>query len=98
MPTFHGGVAIIDGGGNTGSTAKAPFVSQTAIRFTQSLDRADAEPGSVNLKEMESHYEQIRVSLRRTSEDLPPSEWQRLEDELNDALNAAQFTAFAGVI
>jgi glycine/D-amino acid oxidase-like deaminating enzyme len=94
IPTTLGGITIIDGGGNTGSTTKAPFVSQTAIRFTQALDAADAKPDDLNLQDLQTRYEQIRASLRRTREELPSSQWQRLENELNDAVNAAQSSRY----
>lgn len=90
LPTALGGVTIIDGGGNTGSTTKAPFVSKTAIKFTQFLDQTGAKPGDLDTEELEKRYHQIRASLRRTKEDLPTSQWQRLEDTLNEAIAAAQ--------
>ncbi len=90
LPTALGGVAIIDGGGNTGSTTKAPFVSKTAINFTQSLDKTEAKPGRLDAEELRTRYRQIRASLRRTKEDLPTSQWQRLENALNEAIAAAK--------
>jgi hypothetical protein len=95
-PTVLGGVAIVDGGGNTGSTTKAPFISKTAIHFVQAIDaaheRADAHTqfDFSKLGALQPYYEQIRASLRRTKEDVPASEWQRLENTLNDAIKAAQ--------
>lgn len=94
LPTTLGGVAIVDGGGNTGSTTKAPFVSETAIRFTQSLDAVDAKPELLDLQELQTRYERIRASLRRTKEDLPASQWQQLENTLNDVIEAAQSTSY----
>ncbi|MFM7426388.1 MAG: FAD-dependent oxidoreductase [Elainella sp.] len=90
LPTALGGVTIIDGGGNTGSTTKAPFVSQAAVQFTQYLDAANLQPElqpESNLQTLEARYEQIRASLRRTQADLPVFQWQKLENDLNDALN-----------
>lgn len=95
MPTTLGGVAIVDGGGNTGSTTKAPFVSKTAIRFTQSLDALDTKPDLLNLNELQSHYEQIRASLRRTKEDISGAQWQCLEDALNESIKLAQSISFS---
>jgi hypothetical protein len=80
----------VDGGGNTGSTTKAPFISKTAIRFVQALDAAHVQLDSSRLDDLRSHYEQIRASLRRTKDDLPVSEWQHLENTLNTAIKAAQ--------
>jgi len=90
LPTALGGVTIIDGGGNTGSTTKAPFVSKTAIKFTQFLDQTEVKPGHLDTEELKTCYHQIRASLRRTKEDLPTSQWQGLEDVLNEAIAAAQ--------
>jgi hypothetical protein len=90
IPTALGGVALIDGGGNTGSTTKAPFVSKTAIRFAESLDGEAAHSSDVSLQELQTRYEHIRASLRRTQDDLPAAQWQRLEDALNDAIQVAQ--------
>jgi glycine/D-amino acid oxidase-like deaminating enzyme len=90
LPTALGGVTIIDGGGNTGSTTKAPFVSKTAIKFTQFLDQTEVKPGHLDTEELKASYHQIRASLRRTKEDLPTSQWQRLEDALNEAIAAIQ--------
>lgn len=90
LPTALGGVAIIDGGGNTGSTTKAPFVSKTAIKFTQILDQAEVKPVCLDAEELQTTYHQVRASLRRTRDNLPASQWQRLENELNEAIAAAQ--------
>jgi len=95
LPTALGGVTIIDGGGNTGSTTKAPFVSKTAIKFTQFLDQTEVKPGHLDTEELKTCYHQIRASLRRTKEDLPTSQWQRLEDALNEAIAAAQSMGFS---
>lgn len=95
IPTALGGVAIVDGGGNTGSTTKAPFVSKTAIRFTQALDALDTKPYLLGLNELQSHYEQIRASLRRTKEDISSVQWQHLEDALNESIKLAQSTSFS---
>ncbi|MGA1264719.1 MAG: FAD-dependent oxidoreductase [Prochlorothrix sp.] len=38
LPTAAGGALIIHGGGNTGSTTKAPFTSQVTLQFLQKLD------------------------------------------------------------
>jgi len=92
IPTVLGGVAIVDGGGNTGSTTKAPFVSKTAIRFTQALDELDTTSDLLDLNELQSHYEQIRASLRRTKEDISSAQWQRLENALNESIKLAQST------
>jgi len=93
IPTALGGIAIVDGGGNTGSTTKAPFVSKTAIRFAQALDALDAKPDLLGLNELQSHYEQIRASLRRTKEDISNVQWQRLENALNKSIKLAQSTS-----
>jgi glycine/D-amino acid oxidase-like deaminating enzyme len=93
VPTTLGGVTIVDGGGNTGSTTKAPFVSKTAIYFTQSLDALDTKPELLDLNELQARYEQIRASLRRTKENISSSQWQRLEDALNEAIKSAQSTS-----
>jgi glycine/D-amino acid oxidase-like deaminating enzyme len=92
MPTTLGGVAIVDGGGNTGSTTKAPFVSKTAIRFAQALDALDTKSDLLGLNELQAHYEQIRASLRRTKEDISSAQWQRLENALNESIKLAQST------
>lgn len=90
MPTTLGGVAIVDGGGNTGSTTKAPFISKTAICFTQALDALNTKPELLDLDELQVHYEKIRASLRRTKEDITSDQWQNLEDSLNEAIQLAQ--------
>ncbi|TVQ25835.1 MAG: FAD-binding oxidoreductase [Leptolyngbya sp. DLM2.Bin15] len=90
LPTALGGVTIIDGGGNTGSTTKAPFISKTAIKFTQILDQAEVKPVRLDAEELQTTYHQVRASLRRTKDNLPASQWQRLENELNEAIAAAQ--------
>lgn len=87
IPTALGGVTLIDGGGNTGSTTKAPFVSRTAITFTRSLDANGELPP---LEQLQTHYEQVRASLRRTKEDLSTADWQQLEAALNDAIHSAR--------
>lgn len=97
LPTMLGGVTIIDGGGNTGSTTKAPFVSKTAVRFAQSVDMYDAEVEMHNLQNLQTHYEQLRASLRRTKDALPTSRWQQLEDALNDAVKLAQSPNYSEV-
>lgn len=94
IPTALGGVAIVDGGGNTGSTTKAPFVSKTAICFTQSLDVLDTKPELLDLIELQSRYERIRASLRRTKEDISSAQWQCLEDALNESIKLAQSISF----
>lgn len=93
MPTTLGGVAIVDGGGNTGSTTKAPFISKTAICFTQALDALNTKPDLLNLDELQVHYEKIRSSLRRTKENISSEQWQYLEDSLNEAVKLAQPTS-----
>lgn len=93
MPTALGGITIIDGGGNTGSTTKAPFVSKTAIRFTQALDALNAKPDLLDLNTLQADYEQIRASLRRTKEDISSDQWQQMEDSLNAAITLAQSTS-----
>jgi hypothetical protein len=90
IPTTLGGVAIVDGGGNTGSTTKAPFVSKTAIHFTQALDALNTKPDLLDLNKLQAHYEQIRASLRRTKEDISSNQWQHLEDSLNEAIELAR--------
>lgn len=90
IPTASGGVSMIDGGGNTGSTTKAPFISKTAVTFTRSLDALGANPTSMDLEQLEACYEQIRSSLRRTKQDILVSRWQQLEDALNNAMTVAQ--------
>lgn len=89
MPTALGGIAIVDGGGNTGSTTKSPFVSKTAIRFVQSLEAESADLSTSDMSQLEARYERIRASLRRTRDDLSATQWQRLEDALNEAIQAA---------
>ncbi|MEM9214188.1 MAG: FAD-dependent oxidoreductase [Cyanobacteria bacterium P01_F01_bin.150] len=89
MPTVAGGMAIIDGGGNTGSTTKAPFVSQSMIRFTQAIDKT-VKPMEMGQEVLQTFYEDIRASLRRTVDDLPKSRWQELEDALNAAVEATR--------
>ena len=93
IPTALGGVAIVDGGGNTGSTTKAPFISKTAIQFTQTLDAETTKPECLDVNELQTHYEQIRASLRRTKEDISSDQWQQLEDSLNQAIELAQLAS-----
>lgn len=95
IPTALGGVALIDGGGNTGSTTKALFVSKTAIAFTKSLDELGTLPERLGQPQLQADYEQIRASLRQTKEDLSTAHWQQLEDQLNEAIQAALSEPYA---
>ena len=87
LPTAQGGILLIDGGGNTGSTTKAPFNSEVARQFVQSLDAATGPLPP--LATLEASYAAMRGSLRRTREQLPAERWQELEDTLNASIELA---------
>jgi len=82
LPTTSGGIAFIDGGGNTGSTTKAPFISKTLVTLLQSL--AVAAPQSA-IPTLAERYEAIRCQLRKRAEEITTERWQTLEDALNYA-------------
>lgn len=82
LPTTGGGVLLVDGGGNTGSTTKSLFVSATAIAFTQAID---AE-GLLPLPQLQGRYESIRAGRRLTKEQMPIERWAALEDKLNQVV------------
>ncbi|HEX5661359.1 MAG TPA: hypothetical protein VFX59_29420 [Polyangiales bacterium] len=79
LPTAQGGVLLIDGGGNTGSTTKAPFVSRVARTFIQAIDQGSRPD-----------YESVRASLRKTRQELGRDRWQELEQRLNQARSEAR--------
>ncbi|MFD2573076.1 hypothetical protein ACFSUS_20715 [Spirosoma soli] len=78
--TSNGGVMIVHGGGNTGSTTKSMFESTVAMQFISELDAADSA------SELVSHYEALRESLRSEAGALNAESWSALEEDLNAAL------------
>lgn len=88
IPTQGGGILVIDGGGNTGSTTKAPFISATGVNFIESIDQT----GMGEQKEIEERYEETRAQLRKSRQQLGKEDWQRLEDDLNDAIQKSART------
>jgi len=102
LPTAAGGALIIHGGGNTGSTTKAPFTSQVALQFLQKLDYAqgyggDRPPNSdpptpehhpLPIDRWAETYETLRRNHRTSPADCPPAHWQALEQQL--AMGAIQ--------
>lgn len=85
VPTAAGGVLLIQGGGNTGSTTKAPFLSQVAVAFLQTFDGAAPPPDT-----WADTYEHLRYAHRKSTEAVNPIHWQALEDGLQEAVDQAQ--------
>lgn len=83
LPTTTGGLLVIHGGGNTGSTTKAPFISQVALALAHHWD--DQPPPWASLA---ATYEALRQRHRKTPQHLPPTQWQQLEDNLHRAIVA----------
>jgi hypothetical protein len=77
LPTTAGGALLIEGGGNTGSATKSPFLAQVAVNFWQSLDRDPDSPST-----WAARYEAIRTQHQRTERDLTVEDWQHLETRL----------------
>lgn len=90
LPTTDGGVVFIDGGGNTGSTTKAPFNSKTLLKFVQSLEGASSHHIAGMPTDLEERYASIRCMLRKGREEISATRWQVLEDHLNEAVNIAR--------
>ena len=78
IPTTLGGVCIIDGGGNTGSTTKSSFIAKYIIEKMQtaSAQKMDAE-------EMRNIFPKLRKKLAKTAEQIPASRWEELSEMLN---------------
>jgi glycine/D-amino acid oxidase-like deaminating enzyme len=90
QPTTAQGILLIEGGGNTGTTTKAPFIAKTAVSFARSLDASEVGSLSLTVKQLTARYEAIRQELRKTSAQLPPHHWYLLEQTLNQAVNTAK--------
>jgi hypothetical protein len=86
LPTSSGGVAIVHGGGNTGTATKSLFIGTVDATFARSLDVSPPVDSGV----LAERYEALRASLRRTREDLPAGRWQALEEGLNEAIASAR--------
>lgn len=97
FPAVQGGILVIDGGGNIGSTTKAPFISTCGLDFVEYIDSQLGISASMQqeqqeqLEQLEQQYERIRSRLRKTRKYLQ----KRLEDELNDAVRTSSSRSFA---
>ncbi|HEY0110993.1 MAG TPA: FAD-dependent oxidoreductase [Fibrella sp.] len=78
--TLQGGVMLVHGGGNTGSTTKSMFESEVAMQFIAEIDTADP------VGDLARHYEGVRKSLRSDADKLNTESWLYLEEVLNAAL------------
>ena len=87
LPAVKGGVLLIDGGGNTGLTTKAPFVSRVALDLLQSID---ARSAPTEVAELEAHYEAICDRHRRSKTELTVCDWQQLEESLAQVMETAK--------
>ena len=86
LPTDSGGALLIDGGGNTGSTTKAPFISQVALDWIDSINSIECQPNRSALADLESEYERIRCDRRRSKAELTATHWQQLENALGQTI------------
>ncbi|WP_128548373.1 FAD-dependent oxidoreductase [Larkinella soli] len=78
--TRQGGVMLVHGGGNTGSTTKSMFESTVALNFISEMDAA------LPASELARQYENVRKSLRQHAGELTSDSWSALEDHLKAAL------------
>lgn len=74
LPTEKGGLAMIHGGGNTGTTAKAAFIARSVVAKLRAVRRGESlEPIELLRK---------RASLSASRIDVQVQDWQDLEDGL----------------
>ncbi|RAJ91045.1 hypothetical protein LX87_05386 [Larkinella arboricola] len=77
--TRQGGVMLVHGGGNTGSTTKSMFESVVAMNFINQLDATHS------VGELAKLYENVRKSLRTQAAGLNSESWVTLEEILRSA-------------
>ena len=74
LTTDRGGLAMIHGGGNTGTTAKAMFIAHYIVEKIKTLQN--------EVTETQTLWQQLRYDLTKPSSGLRAREWQALEDRL----------------
>lgn len=81
IPTSLGGVCMIEGGGNTGSTTKSPFIAKYILNKMQAASKQ-----GLSKEAMLKKFAIIRTELSKSADEVPTSRWDSLTETLNHSL------------
>ncbi|MGH7882294.1 MAG: hypothetical protein ACREN8_05240 [Candidatus Dormibacteraceae bacterium] len=82
LPTTSGGVCMIHDGGNTGSTAKSPFIAHYIVQKMRMFS-AIVMGGET----MRENFSGLRQQLAKTVEQVPSHRWKELSTTISDLLS-----------